>query len=117
MAVTTRALRPSHLSLGVSDLAVSERFYRDVLGFEPRREDGEIFIELPDFLIVLTESPPAGRSKFHFGFKVGSNSEVDAWARRAKEHGARVELPHDRGGGRAVFLNDPDDYIIEIYSE
>ena len=117
MEVKTKALRPAHLSLGVSDLAVSERFYRDVLGFTPRRQDHELFLELPDFLIVLTESPPAGRHKFHFGFKVDTNEEVDAWAQRAKSHGARVELPHDRDGGRAVFLNDPDDYIIEIFSE
>lgn len=76
MEVTTKTLRPSHLSLGVSDLAVSERFYRDALGFEPRRDDqDQLFIELPDFLIVLTESPPAGRSKFHFGFKIDTNAE------------------------------------------
>ncbi len=117
MDVTLKPLRPSHLSLGVSDLHVSERFYRDVLGFSARRHDGELFIECPGFLIVLTESPPAGRHKFHFGFRVESDAEVDAWANRAIDHGVHGVRPHDRDDGRVVYINDPDDYVIEIYSE
>ena len=115
MDVTEKPLRPSHLTLGVNNLAVSERFYRDALGFSLRREDGNLRIELPDFAIVLTESPPSRLSKFHFGFRVDTAAEVDAWAARAKAFGARTEWPHDRDGGRTVFINDPDDYVIEIY--
>ena len=115
--MTGKLLRPSHLSLGVSDIASSERFYREALGLPTRRVNKEVYIDLPDFLIVLSESPPAARSKFHFGFRVDSASEVDAWAQRAKAFGARSQMPHDRDGGRAVFINDPDDYVIEIYCE
>jgi len=117
MDVTTKALRPTHLSLGVSDLPISERFYREVLGLPVRLHDGEAFIEFPDFLMVLTPSPPAGRGKFHFGFKVDTPQEVDAWAERAKTLGAHIVRPCDRNGGRVVYINDPDEYVIEIYSE
>lgn len=117
MKTGLRPLHPSHLSLGVSDLDNSERFYREVLGFEPQRVDGDLHIRCERFHIVLTESPPAGRAKFHFGFKVETPDEVDAWAVHAKAHGARTDQPHNRDGGRVVFVNDPDDYVIEIYSE
>lgn len=115
--VAMKPLRPSHLSLGVSDLEQSERFYRDVLGLSPERIDGDVHFHCSGFHIVLTETPPAGRGKFHFGFRVDSAAEVDAWAARAEAQGARLNRPHDRDGGRVVFVNDPDDYVIEIYYE
>ena len=105
------------MSLGVSDLAKSEQFYRNVLGLTPKPVDGDMHIRCGDFHIVLTETPPAGRAKFHFGFKVGTPGEVDAWAERAKKYGARMDPAHDRDGGRVVYINDPDDYVIEIYYE
>ena len=118
MKLQTRAIKPSHLSLGVSDLDASERFYGDVLGLPASRRDGEVFIEWPDFLLVLTEAPPAARGKFHFGFRVENGEAVDAWAARIKEAGGEILAgPDDRDEGRAVFFNDPDQYVLEIYSE
>ena len=111
-----KTLRLSHLSLGVSELETSERFYRDVLGLPVRREDGEVFIELPDFLLVLTESPPAGRSKLHIGFRVDEAADVDFWARRVSERGGEIASgPANRDDGRAVYALDPDHYVIEFY--
>jgi len=111
-------LRVSHLSLGVSDLAASEVFYRDVLGLPTKREGDDVRILWPDFLIILTEKPPADRSKFHFGFRVEHFAAVDSWAQRLRSHNVQIITgPATQDGTRQLFFLDPDQYEIEIYAE
>jgi catechol 2,3-dioxygenase-like lactoylglutathione lyase family enzyme len=110
-------MRIAHLSLGVSDLSASERFYRDVLGLQTQRDTDEVRVEWPDFLLVLSERPPTDRSKFHFGFQVESAGEVDAWADRLRSHNVQIiSGPATSGGTRQLFFLDPDQYVVEIYS-
>jgi catechol 2,3-dioxygenase-like lactoylglutathione lyase family enzyme len=111
-------MKIAHLSLGVSNLAQSEQFYRDVLGLPVQREGDDVFVRWPDFLLVLSERPPAGRSKFHFGFRVSSDAEVDAWADRLRSKGVQiVSGPATSDGTHQLFFLDPDQYEIEIFSE
>ena len=111
-------LRLGHLSLGVSDLDLSERFYHDVLGLNTTRKDDLIEIRWSDMLLILTHRPPAGRGKFHFGFRVGSAGEVDQWAERIRAAGVEiVSGPMSDGGMRQLFFVDPDNYEIEIYHQ
>ncbi len=115
----TTPLRLTHLSLGVSNVATSERFYGEVLGLPTQRVEDHVEIRWSDdFLLILTPSPPAGRGKFHFGFRVGSAEEVDAWAARLRERGVDIVTgPSGENGLRQMYCIDPDDYKIEIYSE
>jgi catechol 2,3-dioxygenase-like lactoylglutathione lyase family enzyme len=111
-------MKLSHLSLGVSNVDESEKFYRDILNLPALREGHEVFVQWPDFLLVLSENPPADRSKFHFGFEVGTSADVDMWAGRLRENGVQViSGPATEGGTRQVFFRDPDDYVIEIFSK
>jgi catechol 2,3-dioxygenase-like lactoylglutathione lyase family enzyme len=111
-------IRISHLSLGVTDLAASERFYRDVLGLATKHDGDDVCIEWPDFLLVLTEKPPANRSKFHFGFRVDSQADVDTWGERLRANGVRIiSGPASDNGTRQVRFLDPDEYVVEIYAE
>jgi catechol 2,3-dioxygenase-like lactoylglutathione lyase family enzyme len=111
-------MRISHLSLGVSDLAASETFYRDVLGLATKRDGDDVRVEWPDFSLVLSEKPPADRSKFHFGFRVNSAGDVDTWAERLRSHNAQIlSGPATNGGTRQLFFLDPDQYVVEIYAE
>jgi catechol 2,3-dioxygenase-like lactoylglutathione lyase family enzyme len=110
-------MKLSHLSLGVSNVDESEKFYRDVLNLPALREGKEVFVQWPDFLLVLTEMPPADRSKFHFGFEVGTSADVDTWATRLRQDGVQIiSGPANAGGVRHLFFLDPDQYVIEIYS-
>ena len=112
------SMKISHLSLGVTDLNASEAFYRDVLGLPTQRHGEDVRVEWPDFSLLLTERPPADRSKFHFGFRVGSEPEVDAWAERLRSHHAQIIAgPASNDGTRQLFFLDPDQYVIEIYAE
>jgi catechol 2,3-dioxygenase-like lactoylglutathione lyase family enzyme len=111
-------MKLTHLSLGVSDLAQSEKFYRDLLGLPAQREGGELLVRWPDFLLVLSEKPPAARGKFHFGFRVNSSVEVDEWAERLRAQGVQiVSGPATDGSIRQLFFLDPDSYEVEIFSE
>mgnify|MGYP001168851054 CR=1 FL=1 len=111
-------MKISHISLGVGDLDRSEKFYRDVLGLPVERNGSDAFVRWPDFLLVLSENPPAGRGKMHFGFRVESKAEVDAWAARLRTSGAQIVAgPATHGETHQLFLLDPDDYEIEIYAE
>ena len=111
-------LRFTHLSLGVSSLDASERFYRDVLGLHTQRVDDHVEVRWEDFLLIFTLSPPAGRGKFHFGFRVDRPEEVDAWAARVRTAGVEIVTgPTQQDGLRQLYFIDPDDYKIEIYSE
>lgn len=111
-------MKITHLSLGVSDLSESEKFYRDALGLPVQRDGSDAFVRWPDFLLVLSENPPAGRGKSHFGFRVDTKAEVDAWAERLRANGVQIVAgPATHGGTHRLFLLDPDDYQIEIYAE
>ena len=111
-------MRLSHLSLGVTDLNASEAFYRDVLELATQRAGSDVRVQWPDFLLVLTERPPAARSKFHFGFRVNAASDVDAWAERLRSHNVQIlSGPASDGGTRQLFFLDPDQYVVEIYAE
>jgi catechol 2,3-dioxygenase-like lactoylglutathione lyase family enzyme len=104
--------------LGVSDLAASETFYRDVLQLETKRDGEDVRVEWPDFLLVISERPPADRSKFHFGFRVDDAAEVDAWAQRLRSNNVQIlSGPATDNGMRQLFFLDPDQYVLEIYSE
>ena len=116
--MTSTKLRLTHLSLGVANLDVSEKFYREVLDLPVQRVDDHVEVRWNDFLLILTSSPPAGRGKFHFGFRVETKAEVDAWGKRLRELGVDIVIgPSGEGSLRQLYCIDPDDYKIEIYSE
>lgn len=111
-------MKIAHLSLGVTDLNASEKFYRDVLGLPTQRDGDDVRVEWTDFLLVLAEKPPADRSKFHFGFRVDGAAEVDTWADRLRvNHVQIIAGPATDNGTRQLFFLDPDHYVIEIYAE
>ena len=116
MSQKTATLRLSHLSLGVNDVAVSERFYRDVLHLDTRRDGDDVVVRWADFLLILTHRPPTTRAKFHIGFRVDTPAEVDAWAARIRESGVNIMSGPFGNAPRQLFFIDPDDYEIEIYA-
>ena len=106
-----------HVNLTVSELARSERFYREVLGFAPSFAKGStVWLEAGGDLLGLSlGEPPRDRSN-HWGFRVDSADEVDAWVERLAEHDVELEKgPYDRSDGRSVYFLDPDGYLLEIF--
>jgi catechol 2,3-dioxygenase-like lactoylglutathione lyase family enzyme len=107
----TNDIVPAQLTLGVSDIDATERFYRDVLGVEMVRLGDAVRIAFGEFTLVFEHAPPTTRAKFELGLRVPDVAMLDAIAARA---GAAT---YDRdGGGRALFVTDPDHYTIEIFA-
>lgn len=108
----------ARLILGVNDLDRSEAFYRDALGLVTQRRGENVAVEWPEFLLLLEHRPPTTRAKFQCAFRAGKASDVDACAERLRAHGAAIiSGPASNNGARRLFVLDPDDYEIEIYSE
>ena len=106
----TNRIVPTELTLGVSDIDATEAFYRDVLGVAPHRHGDAIRIGFGDFTLVFEHAPPTERAKFELALRAQSTGDLEAIAKRA---GAEI---YDRdGGGRALFVTDPDHYTIEIF--
>ena len=112
------ALELTHLNLDVANLDVSERFYREEFGLPVRREPASLAVRTPAFLLVLAAGAPQAGGGFHFGFRVGSPADVDAWFARFVERGVPVTaMPETRGAVYVGRVRDPDGYAVEIYSE
>ena len=99
-----------HVTIRVSDLAASKRFYETVLQREP---EGEEFLEWDDFGIAQADGEHSVTRHLHVGFAAPSREEVDAFCRRGVEAGyrsdgepgLRPEYHPDYYGG---FLLDPE---------
>ena len=104
-----------HVTIRVSDLDESRRFYSTVFGRDPV---GEEYFEWDDFSIAPAERDRPVTQHLHVGFAARSREEVDAFWRRGVEAGyrsdgepgPRPQYTPDYYGG---FLLDPDGNSIE----
>jgi catechol 2,3-dioxygenase-like lactoylglutathione lyase family enzyme len=104
-----------HVTIRVSDLAESRRFYSAVLDRDPV---GEEYLEWDDFSIAPTEAERPVTRHLHVAFAARSREEVDAfWQRGVEagypsdgEPGPRPLYTPDYYGG---FLLDPDGNSVE----
>ncbi len=124
-----RLARMGHLSLRVSDLDVSEKFYTEILGMRSVwRSEGEIaFLECGNDDLALIQipkedvhafrhRPQTSQSLHHFGFRVRTKEEVDQLAQEVRDRGIRIDDgPRDhRDGSRSFYFKDPDGNYVQI---
>ena len=120
--------RISMITLGVSDLEKSIKFYKEGLGF-PRKESApEIaFFTLNGSWLSLYNREslaedatvlPAGSgfNGFTLSHNVASESEVDQIIEQAVSVGAILVKPPQKvfWGGYSGYFNDPDGYLLEV---
>ncbi|HSM06483.1 MAG TPA: VOC family protein [Longimicrobiales bacterium] len=115
-----------HVTLGVSDLQASLRFYEGVLGLEeidaPFLPEELAFLALGDGLELHLNEVPGGEiaplDSYHFAVTV---ADLDAFLTRLRSEGVTYyaedgELTvQTRGDGvRQTYFSDPDGYWIEV---
>ena len=115
-----------HISIGVSDLERSARFYElalaplGLLRLVTRPRTVGFGKSYPEFWINLRAgmSPVSPESGSHICLRANSTSEVDAFHAAAlnaggSDDGAPGLRPHDRVRYYAAFIRDPDGNRIE----
>lgn len=112
------------VSLTISDLGRSLAFYRDRLGFQLHRQDGNT-AHLGgggSDLVLLTENKNARRYQktsglYHFAIRVPSRLELAQVIRRVLETRTPVQGFADHLVSEALYLPDPDGIGIEVYHD
>jgi len=105
----------NHITLAVSNLERSFRFYVEVLGCQPRaRWNAGAYLNAGSLWLCLSvdKSVPAG-DYTHFAFSVDENSFSDA-VKALKEAGARSWKSNTSEGDSWYFL-DPDNHKLELH--
>ena len=116
----------SELVLEVADLDRAREFYRDVLGFEEtlygEGREGRDWYLIGDSARLGLWTPQVGLAggrggaHGHFALHV-SDWEIDRLLDRLREREVDVEGPVQLGPGRALYVTDPDDNVVEFWSQ
>jgi catechol 2,3-dioxygenase-like lactoylglutathione lyase family enzyme len=107
-----------HVTIRVSDLEASERFYDAVLSVLGKPRSDADFPEWEDFSISTDDQPPA--RQLHIGFYAPTHDLVDAFHRAGVDAGFTSDgAPGPRDytpGYYGAFLLDPDGNSVEAVS-
>ena len=118
-AGTARATEFAHMLLKVADLARSERFFVDLLGFTVRPAkplpDGRPFVPFHQGIALTSGGPGTPAQIDHIAFKA---TDVRAISERLEKADVKFfrEL-HDGIYGLTIYVADPDGNMIELYEE
>jgi catechol 2,3-dioxygenase-like lactoylglutathione lyase family enzyme len=117
------------ITLGVSDLAVSRKFYTEILGWKPSAASNEsvVFFQAGGIVLslffrnslaedALTSSQGSGFSGITLAYNARSESEVDEIIRDLKSKGVKIAKEPQKvfWGGYSSYFVDPDDYHWEV---
>lgn len=138
MSAPPTASSMNHVAYLTEDMAVTHRFYTEVLGFplvaavrndydpeaDAQRASLHTFYAMTGgeviafFEIEGIKRPPAGAVPTwarHFAMNVASRDELDAWRRRLRECGVGVTgvVDHD-GTWQSIYFMDPNEVLLEF---
>ena len=115
----------------VSDLERSERFYRDLFGFETLLSDERMrafSVGGRNVLLLFKtggsaqESPVPGgvipphdaQGRIHFALAITAAS-LEAWRQSLQAYGVEIEsVVHPPRGGTCLYFRDPDGHLVEL---
>lgn len=117
--------RIGHLVLNVRDVALSEKFYTEILGFEIALKRphatfltcGRIHHDLALFK-APEDAPPVtagGLGLNHFAVQLEDLEELKALYQRLKDHGVTIDRTVDHGMTGSVYFFDPDGNRVECF--
>jgi ureidoacrylate peracid hydrolase len=107
----------AHMLLKVADIARSERFYVDLLGFTVRAAkplpDGRPFVPFHQGIALTSGGPREPSQIDHIAFTAADVRAIAARLRQADVKFFR-DL-HDGIYGLTIYIADPDGNMIELY--
>lgn len=126
--MTRPPLGLSLVTLGVSDLARAQDFYKAMgLKASPKSTDGVVFLQMPGGVLALyprtllaedatVEAAGSGFSGITLACNLDSPGEVDEMIARAVAGGGRLVKPAQKvfWGGYSGYFADPDGHLWEV---
>ncbi len=121
--------RIGHVHLKVSDLERSVKFYTEALGFELTARMGKSatflsaggyhhHIGLNTWESYEGAPPPVNATGlYHFAILLPNRKELARSIQRLTEHRWQIDGAADHGVSEAIYLRDPDENGIELYSD
>ncbi len=116
-----------HVNIRVKDLAVSEKFYTEVLGLEvTHRRETILFLSSNDLSHELAISPLGSDAQGPDNSRVGTNhnawlmgsfEDLQAMHQRLKEKNVEILRIRQNAASMGIYFNDPDGNENEIYYE
>lgn len=114
-----------HLTLTVTDLDRSERFYAELFDFVPLLDFGygRVCMHVPTgFFLGLIQHPEGSDEPFselrtgldHLGFVAADRDELEDWQARLHAAGVRYTPIRDMELGHHLNFRDPDDIALEL---
>lgn len=106
----------SHITIAVSDLERSLRFYQDVLGFTAHvKWDNGAYLSVGELWFCLSCGEPCEKSDYtHIAFDIPPN-EFEAYSSRIVSLGVKV-WKENKSEGQSLYILDPDGHKLEIHA-
>jgi catechol 2,3-dioxygenase-like lactoylglutathione lyase family enzyme len=106
----------NHITIAVSDLAQSLKFYRDILGFKAHvKWQNGAYLSVGDmwFCLSCDESSPA-QDYTHIAFSI-SEADFRLFSERVVAQGVNI-WKENRSEGLSLYILDPDGHKLELHS-
>jgi len=117
--------RVGHVVLGVTSLAESLAFWKDLLGFRPEMaEKGKAALLFPqqgnEWVVMLREDSRLPQASgctglFHLAVRLPSRKHLGSLLHRLADAGTPLEGLSDHGVSEALYLEAPDGIGLEVY--
>lgn len=106
----------NHMTIAVSDLERSLKFYRDTLGFIAHvKWDSGAYLSAGELWFCLSLDEPCPKTDYtHVAFDIASK-EFEAFTERVISLGVEI-WKENKSEGQSLYILDPDGHKLEIHS-
>lgn len=106
----------NHITIAVSDLAQSLKFYRDILGFKAHvKWQNGAYLSVGDMWFCLScDEPSPAQDYTHIAFSI-SEEDFHRFSERVLAQGVNV-WKKNKSEGLSLYILDPDGHKLELHS-
>ena len=115
--------RITHAVLNVGDVEASLDFYTGILGLQVLRgNSADAYVVLGgttggEHIILIPTPDSKATGLHHAGFEMWNNADLDHSNHNLQSAGLAVEREITTDARRSLFIRDPDNFLLEFYTE